>query len=69
VVTFTTDAPPQRVLDYYRARAAGAGFSADHQMRRGDHILSGSGGGRAYYLILTPLRGGGSDVALITNGG
>jgi hypothetical protein len=68
VVTFTTDAPPQRVLDYYRSRAAGAGYSAEHQMRQGDHILAGTAGGAAYYLILTP-RGGGSDVAMITNGG
>lgn len=69
VVTFRTNAPPQRVLDHYRARAAGAGYSAEHQMRRGDHILAGTGQGEsAFYLILTPLRGGGSDVALITSG-
>lgn len=71
IVTFTTNAPPQRVLDFYRSRAAGAGYSAEHQMREGDHVLGGTLGGsdRAFYLILTPLRGGGSDVALITNGG
>ncbi|MDP8913666.1 MAG: hypothetical protein M3N39_08845 [Pseudomonadota bacterium] len=71
IVTFTTNAPPQRVLDYYRSRAAGAGYSAEHQMRQGDHILAGTAGqsDNAFYLILTPLRGGGSDVALITNGG
>ena len=70
IVTFTTNAPPQRVLDYYRSRAAGAGYSAEHQMRQGDHILAGTAGqsDNAFYLILTPLRGGGSDVALITNG-
>ena len=71
VVTFTTAAPPQRVLDHYRGRASSAGFSAEHQRRDGDHILAGTAGGTdaAYYLILTPLRGGGSDVAMITNGG
>jgi hypothetical protein len=71
IVTFTTNAPPQRVLDFYRSRAAGAGYSAEHQMRQGDHILAGTAGGsdKAFYLIVTPLRGGGSDVALITNGG
>jgi hypothetical protein len=71
IVTFSTNAPPQRVLDYYRSRAAGAGYSAEHQMRQGDHILAGTAGqsDNAFYLILTPLRGGGSDVALITNGG
>ena len=71
IVTFTTNAAPQRVLDFYRSRAAGAGYSAEHQMRQGDHILAGTAGrsDKAFYLILTPLRGGGSDVALITNGG
>jgi hypothetical protein len=71
IVTFTTDAPPQRVLEHYRARAVGAGYSAEHQMRGADHVLAGAAGagGAAFYLILTPLRGGGSDVAMITNGG
>lgn len=71
VVTFRTAAPPQRVLDYYRSRAAGAGYSAEQQIREGDHILAGTLGqsDRAFYLILTPLAGGGSDVAMITNGG
>jgi len=71
IVTFTTNTPPQRVLEHYRLRAAGAGYSAEHQMRQGDHILAGTAGqsDNAFYLILTPLRGGGSDVALITSGG
>ena len=70
VVTFQTAAPPQRVLDFYRSRATSAGYSAEHQMREGDHVLAGTGrSGGAFYLILTPLRSGGSDVAIITNGG
>ncbi len=70
VVTFTTNEAPQRVLDYYRGRAIGAGYSAEHAVREGDHILAGTarGSDAAYYLILTPRRGGGSDVAMITNG-
>jgi hypothetical protein len=71
VVTFTSNAPPQRVLEYYRGRATQAGYSADHQMRQGDHILAGVGArdGGAFYLIVTPLGSGGSDVALIANRG
>jgi hypothetical protein len=71
VVTFTSNAPPQRVLEYYRGRAAQAGYSAQHQMRQGDHILAGLGtrDGGAFYLIVTPLGSGGSDVALIANRG
>jgi hypothetical protein len=71
VVTFTSNAPPQRVLEWYRGRAARAGYSAEHQMRQGDHVLAGLSArdGGAFYLIVTPLQGGGSDVALIANKG
>ena len=70
VVTFTTSAPAERVLEHYRSRAGQAGYSAEHQMREGDHILSGSrsGSDSAFYLILTP-KGGGSEVALIASEG
>jgi hypothetical protein len=71
IVTFTTSAPPQRVLEWYRGRATGAGYSAEHQMRQGDHILAGLSAREAgaFYLIVTPLRSGGSDVALIAKTG
>ena len=69
VVTFTTGDAPQRVLDYYAARASRAGYSAEHQRRAGDHILAGTNGGNgAFYLIVTPTRSG-SEVALIANQG
>ncbi len=70
IVTFTAAADPERVLDWYRSRAAAGGYSAERQMRQGDHILAGANErtGAAYYLILTP-RSGGSDVALIVNAG
>jgi hypothetical protein len=40
-------------------------------MRQGDHVLAGLSArdGGAFYLIVTPLQGGGSDVALIANKG
>jgi hypothetical protein len=66
VVTFVTGAAPERVLEHYGARAAQGGYSAQQQMRDGDHILSGSNNaGGNFYLIVTPRRGGGSDVAVI----
>ena len=70
VVTFTTPAAPDRVLEHYRARAVQAGYSAEHQRREGDHILAGAHGQNesAFYLILTPT-GSGSEVALIANQG
>jgi hypothetical protein len=71
VVSFTANVPPERVLDWYRQRAAGAGYSAEHQMREGDHVLAGTNeaDNGAYYLIVTPMKGGGSDVSLIANNG
>ena len=71
IVTFKTAAAPEQVLEYYRARATGAGYSADRHVRQGDHVLAGRNArsGGAYYLILTPAPAGGSEVALIVNGG
>jgi hypothetical protein len=66
VVTFITGAAPERVLEHYRARAVQAGYSAQQQMRDGDHVLSGANSvGGNFYLILTPRQDGGSDVAVI----
>ena len=70
VVTFATADNWQRVLDWYHTRAVGAGYSSEHQIRDGDHILAG-GNDRdkgAFYLIVTP-RPKGSEVALIANNG
>ena len=71
VVSFTTADAPQRVLDFYHDRAARAGYSSEHQVRGEDHVLGGAhqSDGGAFYLIVTPLPSGGSDVALIANNG
>ncbi|HEX8126460.1 MAG TPA: hypothetical protein VF548_12840 [Allosphingosinicella sp.] len=70
VVTFATADNWQRVLDWYHTRAVRAGYSSEHQVREGDHILAGSNEGDkgAFYLIVTP-RPKGSEVALIANNG
>jgi hypothetical protein len=70
VVTFATADDWQRVLDWYHTRAVRAGYSSEHQIREGDHILAGSNEGDkgAFYLIVTP-KGKGSEVALIANNG
>jgi hypothetical protein len=69
VVTFTTADPAERVLDWYRGRVQGAGYSVEQQQRDGDHILAGANEqkGGAYYLIVTPKQSG-SEVAVIVNG-
>jgi hypothetical protein len=68
VVSFTTADPFARVLEYYRSHAATAGFSAQQQRRGDAHVLGGTRGDAAYYLIVTPTEHG-SDVALIVNRG
>ncbi|HEX9946739.1 MAG TPA: hypothetical protein VGA98_04285 [Allosphingosinicella sp.] len=70
VVTFATADNWQRVLNWYHTKAVGAGYSSEHQVRDGDHILAG-GNARdkgAFYLIVTP-KPKGSEVALIANNG
>ncbi|HEX8064138.1 MAG TPA: hypothetical protein VF535_13105 [Allosphingosinicella sp.] len=70
VVTFATADNWQRVLDWYHTRAVRAGYSSEHQVREGDHILAGSNetDKGAFYLIVTP-KPQGSEVALIANNG
>lgn len=70
VVTFTTDQGWQPILDWYHTRAVRAGYSSEHQLRDGDHVLAGADpkGNGAFYLIVTP-KPKGSEVALIANNG
>jgi len=67
-VTFTAGADWRRVVGWYRDQAVQAGYSADEQARGADHVLAGSKGESAYYLIVTP-KGSASEVALIANAG
>jgi len=70
VVTFTTAAAWQPILDWYHTRAVRAGYSSEHQLRDGDHVLAGANDkdNGAFFLIVTP-RPKGSEVALIANNG
>lgn len=70
-VSFSTDASPQTVLDWYYARATGAGYSAEHQADGAEHMLGGTrgGDGGAYAVILTARHGGGTEVDLLANNG
>jgi hypothetical protein len=69
-VTFRTGEGWQRVLDWYHTRAVRGGYSSEHQIRQGDHVLAGVNGrdGGVFYLIVTP-RDDHTQVALIANKG
>ncbi|HEX9963520.1 MAG TPA: hypothetical protein VGB04_00885 [Allosphingosinicella sp.] len=70
VVTFATADHWQRVLDWYHTRAVRSGYSSEHQVRDGDHILAGGkeSDKGAFFLVVTP-KPKGSEVALIANNG
>lgn len=69
VVSFRTNAGMQRLLDWYYTRAVRSGYSSEHQIRHGNHVLGGyrEAGELAYYIIFAPRRGGGTDVDIIAN--
>lgn len=68
VVTFTTAQAWQPILDWYHTKAVRAGYTSEHQLRDGDHVLAGANAkdNGAFYLIVTP-KPKGSEVALIAN--
>ncbi len=71
VVSFTTGAARQDVVDYYYTRAKRSGYSADYELRGGEHMLGGirdtdSG---AYVITFTALNGGGTAVDIVANNG
>lgn len=71
VVSFTSGAGLQQVLDYYYTQAVRGGFSAEHRAADGEHILAGArqSDDDAYYIFLRNARGGGTEVDLIATNG
>ncbi|WBH16888.1 hypothetical protein [Sphingomonas radiodurans] len=69
VVSFTSAAPMQRLLDWYYTRTSDAGYRAEHQAEGNEHILGGTKRGAAFLLVLNPRKGGGTDVDLMADGG
>jgi hypothetical protein len=71
LVSFTTSAGRQAVADYYYTRARRSGFSADYEIRDGEHMLGGvrDNDGGAYVITLTALKSGGTAVDIVANNG
>jgi hypothetical protein len=71
VVSFSTSAAMQSVADYYYTRARRSGFTADYEVRNGDHVLGGTrdNDGGAYVITLNPISGGGTAVDIVANNG
>ena len=69
VVSFASNAPVDRLIDYYYTRATNAGYSAGHRTDGAQHVLGGTRGEDAYVVYVTARKGGGSDVDLVSNAG
>ena len=69
VVSFTSNAPLGRVLDWYYTHATKGGYSADHRSDGAEHVLVGARGDAAYVVYLSARNGGGTAVDLVSNGG
>jgi hypothetical protein len=68
-VTYTANAAPRALVDYYVATARKAGYSAQHKLDGGAHIVAGTRGNEAYYVILSEARGGGTSADFVANNG
>jgi hypothetical protein len=68
VVNFQTAASLQAVLDYYHTMAVRAGYSSDHRVNGGEHLLGGTKGDLAY-VVMARADGGMTDVDLVASGG
>ncbi|HXH14889.1 MAG TPA: hypothetical protein VNJ10_02025 [Sphingomonas sp.] len=69
VVSFSSSAGMQKMLDYYYTRASAAGYSAGHSTDGRQHVLGGVRGRDAYVVYVTARNGGGSDVDMVSNAG
>ncbi len=71
VVSFRTIADMQRMIDWYYTRAMRAGYSSEHLLRHGNHVLGGyrERDKGAYYIVFAERPGGGTDIDIVTNNG
>lgn len=59
ILTFTTDAHPDTVIDFYRQRAEGAGLQAGASVRQGESRMYQAEGqdGANLVVVVTPVEG------------
>lgn len=71
VVSFSTGASIQAVLDYYYGRATSAGYSAEHQANGGQHVLGGvrAKDGGAFMIYIEKRADGRTEVDIVVNNG
>lgn len=71
LVSFVSKAPLQTLIDFYYTQAVRNGFTAEHQLADGEHVLAGTRekDDGVYYLTFNARKGGGTNVDMIVNHG
>jgi hypothetical protein len=70
VVSFVTSSPMQDVVNYYYTRAKRSGFSAEYQIRAGEHTLGGTRStDEGAYVVTFANTGSGTAVDIVANNG
>lgn len=70
IVSFSSMAPMQTLLDWYYTRTSAAGYRAEHQTDGAEHVLAGTkADGGAFLASLRTRADGGTDVDLMADGG
>jgi len=70
VVSFSTGASIQTVVDWYYGRVTAAGYSAQHQASDGQHVLGGTRrNGAAYVIYLDTRADGRTEIDIVANNG
>lgn len=68
ILSFTTDASPEAVIDFYRRRAEAAGLASVMAMNTGEAraygAAAGDGSGKLLRVVATPVEGGPTSVQL-----
>jgi len=71
MVTFTTSAGPQTVVDFYKARAGEAGLQSNMALNQGDAVAYGAiaANGAMVQVVAAPVEGGSTSVQLSWSAG
>lgn len=71
VINFTTPVGMKDVVDYYYTKARRGGYSAEYQIRDGEHVLGGVNTAQdgAFVIFLKPYRKTGTEVDIVANNG
>jgi len=71
IVSFTTTAPADRVIDWYYTQATKAGYDGEQQTDGHERVLGGTRASDdgAYLVFVDPAGDGGSSVDLVVNNG